>query len=49
MQFKLFGVDAAGNEDNLVISGDSIDELREIALSEVEQRGWVDYWSESLD
>ena len=48
MKFLIHGEDAAGNEDSLVIEGDTIEELKVIAAQETEKRGWVDFWSEEL-
>ncbi len=48
MKFLIHGEDAAGNEDSLVIEGDTIEELKVIAAQETEKRGWIDFWSEEL-
>lgn len=48
MKFRIHGENATGNEDSLVIEGDTIEELKVIAAQEIEKRGWVDVWSEEL-
>lgn len=48
MKFRIHGEDATGNDDILVIEGDTIEELKVIAAQETEKRGWVDFWSEEL-
>ena len=36
------------SEDSIVIEGDTIEELQEIANRETVKRGWKDCWSEEL-
>ena len=35
-------------EDSLVVSGDTIEDVRKAADKETEKRGWKDCWSEEL-
>jgi hypothetical protein len=48
MTFRIHYTLADGSEDSVVVSGDSIDEIREAATLEVEKRGGSDPWSEEL-
>ena len=36
-------------EDSLIITGETIEEIRKIALEEVEKRGWKNCWSEEIN
>ncbi len=36
-------------DDSIVIEGETIEELQEIAKKETEKRGWKDCWSEKID
>jgi len=38
----------SAHENSVVVSGETIDEIREAATREVEKRGGVDQWSEEL-
>ena len=49
MKFKIHGEYADGTADSVIIEGDSMQELREIARYEVEKRGWSNYWSEEVE
>lgn len=49
MTFRITGTTKTGDEDSLVIIGDTIEDIRDIAKEEVSKRGWTDCWSERLD
>lgn len=49
MKFKIYGIDASGSEDSLLIEGETLEELKAMAVQEVEKRGWSDCWSEECD
>ena len=48
MTFKIHYTLADGTEDSIVLSGDTVEEIREQADKEVGARGGVDPWSEEL-
>ncbi len=48
MRFKIHGTWRNGDQDYVVIKGDSIKEVREAANSFAIERGWTDLWSEKL-
>ncbi len=37
-----------GEEDSIVLSGDTVEDIREQAMQEIERRGATDPWSEVL-
>lgn len=49
MKFKLCFIYEDGSEDSLVVEGETIEEIREIAIYEKETREAKDAWSERLD
>ena len=49
MTFRIYGIDKDGNEDMLVIHGESIEEIKAKALEETDKRGWSDMWSEQTN
>ena len=48
MTFEIHFTLKDGSEDFVVISGDTISEIQEIAVREVEKRGGSDPWSKEL-
>lgn len=48
MRYRIHYTLADGTEDSVVVSGDTIEEVREQAHSEVARRGGTDPWSEEL-
>ena len=46
MSFKIYFTLANGETDSVVISGETIAEIQELAKAEIEKRGAVDAWSE---
>jgi hypothetical protein len=48
MKFRIHFTLKDGTEDSVVVSGDTIEEIREKAEKEVSSRGGLDPWSESL-
>ena len=49
MKIRIHYTLSDGSEDSLVISGNSIEELREVAAAEVSRRYATDPWSEELE
>jgi len=49
MRYKICHEDVEYGYDELVVSGDTIEELREQAHYEANRRGWIGWWSEKLD
>lgn len=48
MRFRINFTWPNGINDSFVIEGDTIEEIRQQAAAEVEQRGATDAWSEQL-
>lgn len=48
MMFRIHFTLADGSEDSIVISGETVGDVREKANREVEKRGGSDPWSEEL-
>ena len=48
MQFRVYGEDSDGNEDSVVVSGDSLEECIDNAHHEESKRGWTNCWSEQI-
>ena len=48
MKFRINYTLQGGTEDSFLLDGDSIEEMREMAESELTRRGGVDPWSEDL-
>ena len=48
MKFRINYTLQGGIEDSFLLDGDSIEEMREMAESELTRRGGVDPWSEEL-
>lgn len=48
MRYRTHYTLADGSEDSIVLSGDTIEEIREKAQSEIERRGATNPWSEEL-
>lgn len=49
MVYKIHYTLPDGTEDNVIVSGDDIDEIREKANHEVESRNATNPWSENLE
>ena len=48
MKFEIHFTLPSGDEDFIVLEGETVDELREMADREVEKRGGTDPWSVPL-
>jgi hypothetical protein len=48
MKFKIHFTLNDGTEDSIVVSGDTLEEIREKAYAELDKRGGRDAWSEEL-
>ena len=48
MTFKIHFELSDGTEDSVIITGDTVDEIRTKADAELEKRGGADPWSEEL-
>lgn len=48
IHFKVPDVDGQQAEDSVVVEGDTVEQIREKADSEVLRRGGIDPWSEEL-
>ncbi len=48
MKFKIHYTTADGDDDYFVASGDTIEEIREVAVNGVQQRNGTNPWSEEL-
>lgn len=48
MKFKIHATNKDGEADFFVVSGDTIEEVRELANKEIEKRDWWDCWSEEI-
>ena len=48
MKFRIHYTLQGDIEDSFILDGDSIEEMREMAESELTRRGGVDPWSEDL-
>ena len=48
MQFRIHGENESGQEDSVVVTGDTLDECITKALHEEAKRNWVNCWSEEL-
>lgn len=48
MTYKIHFTLADGSEDSVVVSGETVDEIREAAQHELDKRGGFDPWSEEL-
>lgn len=49
MKYEIHYTSPSGVEDSIIIEGDTIEELRATADSEVEKRGGINPWSKCLD
>jgi len=49
MRFRIHGEDENGNEDSVIVSGDTLDEVITEAHHEKTKRNWKNCWSEELD
>jgi len=47
-EFRIHGEDQDGVEDSIVITGETLEELRAKALFEESNRKWSNCWSEQL-
>lgn len=48
LRFRIHFTDINGAEDSVVIEGDTIEEVRELALAEVAKRDGQDFWSQEI-
>jgi len=48
MRFIIYGEDSSGQEDSVIISGDTLQECIDVARHEENKRGWINCWSEEL-
>lgn len=48
MRFRIYGEDVNGNEDSVVVEGDTIEDVIVAARHEESSRGWSNCWSEEL-
>lgn len=49
MKFRIHGTWPNGSEDSIIVEGDDIDEIREKAKRETDDRNWSNLWSENLE
>jgi hypothetical protein len=49
MRIKIHGTWPSGDDDSIIISADSLEELRQEAYRVAEARGWTDCWSEEIE
>lgn len=49
MIFRVHGEYSDGTPDNIIVEGETIDEVREKANVETGKRGWTNLWSEQLE
>ncbi len=49
MKFEIHFEHADGSTDSIILSGDSIEEIQQLAKAEVDKRNPVDYWSEQVE
>ena len=49
MRFRIYGENEYGEEDSIVVSGNTLDEVIATARNEESKRNWKNCWSEELD
>lgn len=49
MRFRIYGTAPCGDEDSIIVEGETLEEVREKASTETGVRNWINLWSEELD
>ena len=49
MRFRIHGTTPCGDEDSIIIEGETLEEIRQKASTETGVRNWTNLWSENLD
>lgn len=48
MQFKIHFELSDGSDDSIILSGDTVEDIRAVANDEIEKRGGKNPWSEEI-